>query len=166
VPAAQPAPAAAPAVPPPAVPPPAVLAKDGVKAGWGKLRKEMVNIIPERPVEAGNRGGPKHVAQLKDDSLRELLIEAFKIAEIRFQNFDADRAGMLMFEEVKHDIGRAGFYDQGRLLEMWRRCDIDRSNTIEFSEFLYLLYMWQYASDIQSNLSVAGPTEMPLPQVG
>ena len=156
------APAAAPAVPTPAVPPPA---KDGLKAGWGKLRKEMVNIIPQRPAEAGQQEAPKHVAQLKDDSLQQLLIEAFKIAEIRFQNFDDDGAGMLMFEEVKHDIGRTGFYDEGRLLEMWRRCDIDRSNTINFSEFLYLLYMWQYASDISSNISMAGPTEVVHPQV-
>jgi hypothetical protein len=167
-PAVSPAPAAPQMLPPRASPDAAPApAKAGPKGGWNKLKKEIHNVVPERPADAADKSAaPKHVAVLKDDSLRELLIEAFKIAEIRFQNFDNDRAGMLMFDEVKHDIGQAGFYDEGRLLEIWRRCDIDRSNTIDFAEFLFLLHMWQYASDIASNLSVAASPSSPhSPQV-
>ena len=133
--------------------------------GWGHLKRELHQLIPDpvpplqaNPLQAGNRAGvdghaipdnrPKHLAQLRDDSLRELLIEAFKIAEIRFNNFDKDSAGALMFPEVKRDIAMAGFYDEHRLTEIWRMCDVDRSNMIDFSEFLYMLYMWQYANEI------------------
>ena len=138
----------------------------GLKGGWEKLKQEMHNVVPEKPSVAEKNAAPKHVAVLKDNSLRELLIEAFKIAEIRFQNFDNDRAGMLMFDEVKHDIGKDGFYDEARLIEIWRRCDIDRSNTIDFSEFLYFLYMWQHANEIASNISMFSPGAIQHPQVG
>jgi Ca2+-binding EF-hand superfamily protein len=131
----------------------------GVK-GWGGLRRALPDLIPQvAPADVSSGGGiagapvdpnrPSHVANLSPDaSLRELLIEAFKIAEIRFKNFDKDDAGALMFREVKRDISNAGFYDEQKLVEIWRRCDIDKSDMIDFSEFLYMLYMWQYANEI------------------
>ena len=140
---------------------PAPKAKGVGKGRWGGVRRALPDLIPQpapapsAPASGGGIAGapvdpakPSHVANLADDSLRELLIESFKIAEIRFANFDKDQAGALMFQEVKRDVAMAGFYDEQKLNEIWRKCDIDRSNMIDFSEFLYMLYMWQYANEI------------------
>ena len=67
-----------------------------------------------------------------------------------------------MYTEFKNDVAQSGFYDEARLEGIWRRCDIDRSNMIDFKEFLYMLYLWQYAMDVsgtnssQSNAPTAG----------
>jgi hypothetical protein len=39
-------------------------------------------------------------------------------------------------------------------MAIWHKCDIDQSNMINFHEFLFMLYMWQYAID-------AAPVEAP-----
>lgn len=67
-----------------------------------------------------------------------------------------------MYTEFKNDVAQSGFYDEARLEGIWRRCDIDRSNMIDFKEFLYMLYLWQYAMDVsgtnssQSNAPTGG----------
>ena len=47
---------------------------------------------------------------VQDDSLEELLIAAFQVAELKFDLFDKDQAGALMFEEFRRDIAISGFY--------------------------------------------------------
>ena len=57
---------------------------------------------------------------------------------------------------------QSGIDDQARSEGIWRHCDIDRSNMIDFKEFLYMLYLWQYAMDVsgtnssQSNAPTGG----------
>lgn len=58
---------------------------------------------------------PKHLAQLRDGSLQELLVEALLIAEIRFSNFDSDSAGVIMYRELRRSLGHAGFHDEKKL---------------------------------------------------
>ena len=41
------------------------------------------------------------------------------------------------------------------LQHIWRRCDINQNNSIEFPEFLYMLYEWQNANKYQTS-SMAG----------
>ena len=92
---------------------------------------------------------------VQDDSLEELLIAAFQVAEIKFGLFDKDQAGTVMFEELRRDIAMAGFYNTEMLQHIWRRCDINQNNSIEFPEFLYMLYEWQNANKYQTS-SMAG----------
>jgi Ca2+-binding EF-hand superfamily protein len=135
----------------------------GGAKGWGDIKRALPALVPQpappAATGAGN-GAPDvrrtHVARLADDSLLELLNQAFSLAEIRFANFDTDRAGVLAFAEFKRDIALAGFYDEQRLLEIWRTCDIDKSNMINFKEFLYMLYMWQYAYELGTTATMRG----------
>ena len=49
----------------------------------------------------------------------------------------------------KSDVVQSGIDDQARSEGIWRHCDIDRSNMIDFKE-----YLWQYAMDVSgTNLS-------------
>jgi Ca2+-binding EF-hand superfamily protein len=135
----------------------------GGPKGWGDVKRALADLVPKPAPAAATGAGSgaadvrrTHVARLADDSLLEQLMEAFKIAEIRFGNFDKDRAGALSFAEVKRDIALAGFYDQQKLLEIWTRCDIDKSDMIDFKEFLYMLFMWQYAHEIGTTATMKG----------
>ena len=63
----------------------------------------------------------------------------------------------LMYPEFKIDVVQSGIDDQARSEGIWRHCDIDRSNMIDFKENL-----WQYAMDVsgtnssQSNAPTGG----------
>ena len=63
----------------------------------------------------------------------------------------------LMYPEFKSDVVQSGIDDQARSEGIWRHCDIDRSNMIDFKE-----YLWQYAVDVsgtnssQSNAPTGG----------
>ena len=62
-----------------------------------------------------------------------------------------------MYTEFKSDVVQSGVDDQARSEGIWRHCDIDRSNMIDFKE-----YLWQYAMDVsgtnssQSNAPTGG----------
>jgi len=90
----------------------------------------------------GNDPGKNYVAKPKDSSLESYLHEAFKLLELRFSSFDHDGAQMLMYRELEHDLSMQGFLDSDRLAGMFKRVDFDGNGTLDFSEFLALLYLF------------------------
>mmetsp|Transcript_63233 Transcript_63233/g.144825 ORF Transcript_63233/g.144825 Transcript_63233/m.144825 type:complete len:720 (-) Transcript_63233:37-2196(-) len=86
--------------------------------------------------------GKNYIAQPKDNTLPSLLHEAFKLLEIRFANYDADGAHTLMYLELERELSLVGFMDHDQLQVLFKRVDLDGNGTLDFSEFLCLLYLW------------------------
>jgi len=83
-----------------------------------------------------------YVAAPRDGSLGALLHEAFKVLEMRFANFDHDHAETLMYKELERELAMMGFRYGENLAQMFKQVDFDGSGTLDFSEFLALLYLW------------------------
>eukprot|EP00960_Hanusia_phi_P049504 759579-Hanusia_phi.AAC.3 len=93
----------------------------------------------------GRRPKPEphgYVACLKDNSLVSYLHEAFKLLELRFKTYDKDGAETLMFYELERQLSLAGFADHEKLEHLFNRVDLDKNGTLDFGEFLCLLYLW------------------------
>uniref|UniRef100_A0A7S1HLU3 Calmodulin n=1 Tax=Hemiselmis andersenii TaxID=464988 RepID=A0A7S1HLU3_HEMAN len=84
----------------------------------------------------------QYIAAPKDASLQSLLHEAFKVLEHRFANFDHDKAETLMYKELERELSMMGFRDGDKLAQIFKRVDFDGNGTLDFSEFLALLYLW------------------------
>eukprot|EP00960_Hanusia_phi_P060095 764404-Hanusia_phi.AAC.2 len=84
----------------------------------------------------------EYVACPKDNSLASLLLEAFKLLELRFTSYDADGAETLMYFELERKLAMAGFVESEKLQALFKRVDLDGNGTLDFSEFLCLLYLW------------------------
>ena len=54
----------------------------------------------------------------------------------------ADSAEMVSFPELANELALVGFTDSEQLSELFQKVDIDKSATLNFSEFLSLLYLW------------------------
>ncbi len=68
--------------------------------------------------------------------------QAFRILEVRFANFDHDGAQTLMFSELQTQLASAGFRSMEKLAQLFKRVDFDSNGSLDFSEFLALLYLW------------------------
>lgn len=107
-------------------------------------------VVGEAKCDESPLGGRKaYVAQCKDSSLRELLVEVFRIAEIKYANIDQDKAGVLMFPELKRNLTKAGFHNEGAMMRIWKDSDADNDGNVNFGEFLHLLYQWQYMQEVK-----------------
>lgn len=84
----------------------------------------------------------EYVANPKDNTLASLLLEAFKLLELRFHSYDADEAETLMYFELERKLAMAGFVESEKLQALFKRVDLDGNGTLDFSEFLCLLYLW------------------------
>ena len=51
-------------------------------------------------------------------------------------------ADTLTFSELSNELSLVGFTDLEKLSDLFRRVDTDKSGTLNFSEFLSLLYLW------------------------
>ena len=51
-------------------------------------------------------------------------------------------AETLMYKELEHHLALSGFTDQEKLEALFRKVDLDQNGTLDFSEFLCLLYLW------------------------
>eukprot|EP00961_Rhodomonas_salina_P220789 2985040-Rhodomonas_salina.1 len=56
--------------------------------------------------------------------------------------YDHDGAQTLMFMELERQLSLVGFRDQEKLEALFKRVDLDRNGTLDFNEFLCLLYLW------------------------
>mmetsp|Transcript_17249 Transcript_17249/g.33852 ORF Transcript_17249/g.33852 Transcript_17249/m.33852 type:complete len:712 (+) Transcript_17249:124-2259(+) len=83
-----------------------------------------------------------YIAAPKDNSLGSLLHEAFKCLEMRFANFDHDNAETLMYKELERELSSMGFRHGEGLAQMFKTVDFDGNGTLDFGEFLALLYLW------------------------
>jgi Ca2+-binding EF-hand superfamily protein len=61
---------------------------------------------------------------------------------MRFENFDSDGAKTLSFRELQSELSMVGFTDGEKLEEMFKRVDADGNGTLDFAEFLALMYMF------------------------
>mmetsp|Transcript_29477 Transcript_29477/g.70910 ORF Transcript_29477/g.70910 Transcript_29477/m.70910 type:complete len:710 (-) Transcript_29477:333-2462(-) len=91
---------------------------------------------------ANNENVDGYIAAPKNNTLADLLHEAFKLLEIRFAMYDHDGAQTLMFMELERQLSLVGFRDQEKLEALFKRVDLDRNGTLDFNEFLCLLYLW------------------------
>jgi len=74
-------------------------------------------------------------------TFRATLVQAFTILEQRFQFIDQDHCGAVTFQQLLRRLALAGFRDSQRLTELFEAVDVDRSGTLEFSEFLMLMFL-------------------------
>jgi hypothetical protein len=56
-------------------------------------------------------------------------------------------AEMLTFPELANELSLVGFTDLERLNDLFQKVDKDRSGTLNFSEFLSLLYLWHNVAE-------------------
>ena len=63
--------------------------------------------------------------QPEDSSMLQLLLEAFAVLEHRFNIWDRDEAGMLLFSAVEANLAMSGFINRKALENLWRQVDID-----------------------------------------
>lgn len=89
-----------------------------------------------------------YVAKPRDETLPALLNEAFKVLEYRFAMFDSDDAGKLMFQAIQRDLSKTNFKDEAKLTQIFRQVDLDQNGTLDFSEFLCLIYLWIQQGDL------------------
>lgn len=61
--------------------------------------------------------------------------------------FFTDNAGTLMYMELEHELAKYGFTDGPRLEALFRSVDFDKSGTLDFKEFLSLVYLWHNVED-------------------
>eukprot|EP00960_Hanusia_phi_P047705 758536-Hanusia_phi.AAC.2 len=65
-----------------------------------------------------------------------------KLIEDKFSTWDRDDAGMLMFRAVEAGLASAAFVNREALHRVWREVDMDRNGTLDFVEFLCLVFLW------------------------
>ena len=65
-----------------------------------------------------------------------------RLLELRFINLDADMAERLTFAELCNELALVGFTDHDRLEKLFHRVDSDKNGSLDFAEFLSLLYLW------------------------
>lgn len=86
-------------------------------------------------------------AKPKDQTIAAYLHEAFKLLELRFSLFDNDQAGVVIFSKMARDLSKYGFVEEEKLEKVFRKVDVDRSQTLDFMEFVCLMYFWQAEGD-------------------
>ena len=52
-----------------------------------------------------------------------------------------------MYMELEHELAKYGFADGPRLEALFRSVDFDKSGTLDFKEFLSLVYLWHNVED-------------------
>ena len=52
-----------------------------------------------------------------------------------------------MYMELEHELAKFGFTDGPRLEALFRSVDFDKSGTLDFKEFLSLVYLWHNVED-------------------
>mmetsp|Transcript_68556 Transcript_68556/g.142951 ORF Transcript_68556/g.142951 Transcript_68556/m.142951 type:complete len:708 (+) Transcript_68556:11-2134(+) len=102
------------------------------------MQRATQRLVPQVPYEA----------RPADNSLASLLNESFKVLEYRFQMFDIDDAGKLMFQAIQRDLSKTHFRDEAKLTAIFTKVDLDKNGTLDFSEFLCLVYLWTRSEDL------------------
>eukprot|EP00698_Gefionella_okellyi_P018151 TRINITY_DN5417_c1_g1_i3.p1 TRINITY_DN5417_c1_g1~~TRINITY_DN5417_c1_g1_i3.p1 ORF type:complete len:741 (-),score=152.57 TRINITY_DN5417_c1_g1_i3:38-2260(-) len=67
--------------------------------------------------------------------------QALAVLEIRFGYYDIDQCGCITFEQLCRRMALSGFRDTNKLSQLFDSVDLDRSGTLEFGEFLMLMYL-------------------------
>lgn len=116
------------------------------------VREARFASLPQSPVEyAGKRLSlrcvgilPEFVADPKDESLQELLSEAFAVIEYRFAELDRDGAGQLTFRLLETQLALKGFDQQMTMQDAFKMLDVNNDGSMDFAEFLCMLYLWSH----------------------
>ena len=82
------------------------------------------------------------IGERRDGSLESLLSEAFACLEHCFNGMDGDNAGMIMYTAFVNQLALRGFHDTQALDLVWKHVDLDQSGSLDFSEFLSLMFLW------------------------
>jgi Ca2+-binding EF-hand superfamily protein len=70
------------------------------------------------------------------------MFEAFQTLEMRFTDIDRDCGGTLSFDELESVLLSSGFTDVDQLRQAFKRVDFDGNGTLDFAEFMALLYLF------------------------
>jgi hypothetical protein len=83
------------------------------------------DAVAEREAEKRRLIEGDYIGKPEDSSLLQLLLEAFAVLERRFNIWDRDEAGMLLFSAVEANLAMSGFINRKALENLWRQVDMD-----------------------------------------
>jgi len=65
------------------------------------------------------------------------MLETFAVIERRFNIWDRDEAGMLLFTAVEANLALSGFINRKALDMIWRQVDMDQNGTLDFGMYVF-----------------------------
>ena len=71
-------------------------------------------------------------------------------------------ADTLTFSELSNELSLVGFTDSEKLSDLFRRVDTEKSGTLNFSQFLSLLYLWHNVANGDYSAFFRHPTNAEL----
>ena len=112
------------------------------------VHQEVLVILQSLPVDDNLSCRPK------DATLLSLLLELFAVLERRFNVWDRDEAGMLLFTAVEANLALSGFINRKALENIWRQVDMDQNGTLDFGEFLSLMFLWTAVGNYETIFTI------------
>ena len=96
----------------------------------------------------------------EDDSLETLLSQAFSCLEHCFQHLDGDNIGMIMYSNFENQLALRGFHNHDALNLVWKHVDLNQSGSLDFSEFLSLMFLWAEVGSYENILQSSAAAEL------
>lgn len=81
------------------------------------------------------------VARPKDEAIDNILSEGVAACEHLFASLDKDKAGVVTFASLQYHLTRFFFPDRERLSLLFKTLDDDDDGTLDFPQFLALIYL-------------------------
>jgi Ca2+-binding EF-hand superfamily protein len=73
---------------------------------------------------------------------------------------DGDNIGVIMYSNFENQLALRGFHDQDALNLVWKHVDLNQSGSLDFSEFLSLMFLWAEVGDYESILQSTAAAEL------
>ena len=97
-----------------------------------------MGVIARRP----HHRKTSFVANIKDDSLETLMSAAFNCLEDCFHHLDGDSSGIITYTTFVNQLALRGFHDHAALDLVWNHVHQHNAGSVDFSEFLSLMFLW------------------------
>ena len=94
-----------------------------------------------------------------DDSLETLLSAAFGCLEDCFHHLDGDNSGLITYTTFVNQLALRGFHDRASLDLVWNHVHQHNAGSVDFSEFLSLMFLWGEVGEYDVILETASNCE-------